>query len=79
MSEYDDRQYNIDRNRMPLANNGTRDEIYDNYTEDQIKEMAHVINEHKRNSISLPDKVLNRELKKSINMTLRQRMARIDN
>jgi DNA repair photolyase len=77
--DYDDEQYKLDNNRIPLANTANWEELCESYSEDQIRMMADAILNNRKSKLSFQDKLLKAALDESYKKTLRQRKERSDN
>lgn len=79
LMDYDDEQYKLDSNRIPLANTANWEELCESYSEDQIRMMADAILNNRKSKLSFQDKLLKAALYESYKKTLRQRKERSDN
>lgn len=79
LSEYDYIMSQKDPNYNRLANNANRDELVNNFSDDNIYIMVDVILRHRQQTKSLAEKTIQKQIFKSVKLSSTTRRARSDN
>jgi hypothetical protein len=59
--DYDEKQFNKDSNRIPLANTANWEELCESYTEEQIRLMLEVISTNRKLMLNFSDRMIQEE------------------